>query len=196
VLASPVRRLLPGLALFELGNLATPLLILRATELMTPVRGGGAATTAALLLYALHNLAAALVSFPAGRMADRYGSVVVLAGGVSLFALSYAGLAVTGPSIPLLAAAFITAGAAIGCVETAEHAAVAAHAPEEVRGSAFGLLAGIQSFGNLVASGVAGLLWTLVSPRAAFSFAAALMVLSGAGLLHASGMPTHLREER
>jgi hypothetical protein len=52
---------------------------------------------------------------------------------------------------------------AIGCVETAEHAAVAALAPVELRGSAFGLLAAVQSFGNLAASAIAGLLWTLAS---------------------------------
>jgi hypothetical protein len=55
----------------------------------------------------------------------------------------------------------------IGCVETAEHAAVAALAPVELRGSAFGLLAAVQSFGNLAASAIAGLLWTLASPRVA-----------------------------
>ena len=60
----------------------------------------------------------------------------------------------------LLAVPFVVAGAAIGCVETAEHTAVASHAPEEVRGSAFGLLAAMQSVGNLIASGVVGLLWT------------------------------------
>jgi len=56
---------------------------------------------------------------------------------------------------------------AIECTETAEHAAVAALAPVELRGSAFGLLAGVQSFGNLAASVGAGLLWTLASARVA-----------------------------
>jgi MFS family permease len=58
----------------------------------------------------------------------------------------------------------VAAGVAIGCVETAEHAAVAALTPVELRGSAFGLLAAVQSFGNLAASAIAGLLWTAVSP--------------------------------
>ena len=71
----------------------------------------------------------------------------------------------------------------IGCVETAEHAAVAALAPVELRGSAFGLLAAVQSFGNLAASAIAGLLWTLASPRVAFAYLVAWMVLAVAGLL-------------
>jgi hypothetical protein len=37
-------------------------------------------------------------------------------------------------------------------VETGEHVAVAALAPVELRGSAFGLVAAAQSFGNLAAS--------------------------------------------
>lgn len=78
----------------------------------------------------------------------------------------------------VLAAGFVLAGIGIGCVETAEHAAVAALAPEQLRGSAFGLLATAQSLGNFVASSVAGLLWTLVSPTAAFIYAAAWMLIA------------------
>jgi hypothetical protein len=77
-----------------------------------------------------------------------------------------------GTSVLALAPWFIAAGVAIGCVETAEHAAVAALAPVELRGSAFGLLAAVQSFGNLAASAIAGLLWTAVSPRVAFAYLA------------------------
>jgi len=67
-------------------------------------------------------------------------------------------------------------------VETAEHTAVAVAAPATVRGSAFGLLAAVQSFGNLAASGIAGLIWTLALPEAAFVYIAAWMLLALAGL--------------
>jgi hypothetical protein len=63
-------------------------------------------------------------------------------------------------------------------VETAEHAAVATLAPQMLRGSAFGLLAAVQSFGNLAASAIAGALWTLVSPAAALAYAAAWMLIA------------------
>lgn len=123
----------------------------------------------------LYNVAASPVSVPAGRHGDRRGAVRVLAGGVACFALAYAGFAATDASIPLLAVCFALAGIGIGCAETAEHAAVASLAPEHVRGSAFGLLAGIQSVSNFAASGIVGLLYTVVSPAAAFAYAAALM---------------------
>jgi len=60
-------RLLAGVSAFELGNVAATLLILRATELLTPDRGHDAAVKVALLLYATYNLTATLSSVPAGR---------------------------------------------------------------------------------------------------------------------------------
>jgi hypothetical protein len=52
----------------------------------------------------------------------------------------------------------------------------------DIRGSAFGTLAATQSLGNFAASAVAGLLWTTVSPRAAFLYLAARMLIALAGL--------------
>jgi MFS family permease len=136
-----------------------------------------------------YNLAATLASVPAGRLADRRGPVGVLAAGVALFLAAYLGLALTGASLVVLAGCFVAAGVAIGWVETAEHAAVATAAPEGLRGSAFGLLAAIQSFGNLAASGVAGLLWTVVSPRVAFGYLAGWMALALVGLVGSGRHP-------
>jgi MFS family permease len=126
-----------------------------------------------------------VASVPAGRLGDRRGAVLVLALGVGLFGLAYAGFAAGGSSVLALAPWFIAAGVAIGCVETAEHAAVAALAPVELRGSAFGLLAAVQSFGNLAASAIAGLLWTAVSPRVAFAYLVGWVLLAMVGLLAA-----------
>jgi MFS family permease len=108
---------------------------------------------------------------------DRVGDALAHAGTL-LFGVAYLLLAATGPSVALILVGFVVAGVAIGCAETAEHAAVATLAPADLRGSAFGLLAAVQSFGNLAASAIAGLLWTLVSPEAAFIYAAAWMALA------------------
>lgn len=72
--------------------------------------------------------------------------------------------------IVLRVVAFALAGVGIGCAETAEHAAVAAFAPAEIRGSAFGLLATVQAAGNVTSSVVAGLLYTVASPTVAFGY--------------------------
>jgi len=167
VLQGQLGRLMVSVGAFELGNVAATLLILRATNLLTPGRGQDDAAQIAVALYVVYNLTATLASFPAGRLGDRRGQVKVLAGGVAAFALAYLGFAGASASVPLLAACFAIAGVGIGCVETAEHAAVASLSPENLRGSAFGLLAAVQAFGNVVASGVAGLLYTVASPGAA-----------------------------
>jgi len=193
VLKGQLGRLLAAVAAFEVGNVAATLLILRATELLTPLHGTTAATTIAILLYTGYNIAAAITSIPAGRVSDRLGStgpIIVLAAGVACFAAAYTGFALTGASIAILAIPFVLAGIGIGAVETAEHATVATLAPAEIRGSAFGMLAAAQSLGNLAASAVAGLLWTAISPAAAFGYLTTWMLLALAGLTVANRRPT------
>lgn len=186
VLQGDLGKLMGAVAAFEVGNVAATLLILRASDLLTPDHGTKTATTIALGLYTAYNVAATIASIPAGRLADRLGSrgpVIVLAGGVVAFAAAYGLFAVAGPAIAVLAIPFILAGVGIGAVETAQHSAVAALAPKDLRGSAFGLLATVQSFGNLAASTIAGVLWSTVSPTAAFAYLAVWMLLALAGLL-------------
>jgi len=169
-------QVLVGAGLFEVGHVAATLLILRATQLLTPSLGLTAATQVALALYTAYNVAATLASVPAGRLSDRRGAGNVLAAGVMLFLLAYLGFALTGPSLVLLGLSFVLAGLAIGCVETSQHTAVASLAPPALRGSAFGLLATVQSVGNIMASALAGLLWSAIAPRAAFLYLVIWMV--------------------
>jgi MFS family permease len=182
VLHGRLGRILGGVSAFELGNVAATLLILRAIELLAPEHGQNRAEQLAIGLYVAYNAAAAVSSVPGGHLGDRRSPLLVLALGAALSGAAYAGFALAGPSVAVLGVFFVAAGVAIGLVETAEHAAVATHAPEELRGSAFGALAGIQSLGNLASSAIAGILWTAVSPRAAFLYLAAWMVLALAAL--------------
>ena len=181
VAALALGELLAGVTAFEVGTVAATLLILRAQEQVAPEHGKEAAVQIALLLNTGYNLAATRASVPAGRVADRLGAagpVRVLLAGVLAFAAAYLALAAPSTSWGLLLIPFLAAGVAIGCVETAEHAAVAALAPSDLRGSAFGLLAGVQSLGNVAASAVAGILWTAVSPSAAFGYLTAWMLIA------------------
>jgi MFS family permease len=186
VLRGNLGRLMAAVTAFEVGNVAATLLILRATELLTPEHGATAATSLALLLYTVYNVAATAASLPAGRTADRLGTrgpIWVLATGVALFLAAYLGFALNTTNVALLALPFVAAGIAIGCVETAEHSAVATLAPAGIRGSAFGLLATVQAGGNLAASAIAGILWTTTSPTIAFGYLAVWMLLALAGLV-------------
>jgi len=178
VLQGRLGRLLIGVGIFEIGHIAATLLILRATQLLTPALGLNAATQVALVLYTLYNAAATVASIPAGRIGDRQSTTLMLAVGVGLFLLAYLGFAVQSPNIVILALSFTVAGVAIGCVETSQHAAVTSLAPTEIRGSAFGFLAATQSFGNIVASASAGLLWTVFSSSIAFLYLAMWMLIA------------------
>ncbi len=178
VLHGRLGRLFLAISAFEVGNAAATLLILRATDLLKPGHSHSTAVNLALGLYAGYNLAAVVASVVGGRLGDRRGMVLVFGLGAAAFGAAFLGLALTGASIVLLALFFALAGIGIGFAETAEGAAVASLAPGEVVGSAFGLLSGVQSFGNFAASAVAGGIWTLISPRAAFAYLAFWMLLS------------------
>lgn len=173
-----ILRALAPVTLFELGNCAATLLILRATGLLDLGRSASSAATIAVLLFAAHNFVGSALSFPAGRSVDRRGPAAVFAAAVSLFGLAYAGFAFASNSWPVLLGLFALAGAAMGLADTAESALVARLLPDELRGSGFGLLGGVQSLGDFVSSAGVGLVWTAVSPTAAFLVAAGWMLLS------------------
>jgi MFS family permease len=174
--AGMVRALVPVL-LFEFGNVATTLLILRATQLLTsPQRSVATATTMAILIYAGHNVVATFASLVAGRWFDRAGPRVVFATGAAVYVAAYCAFAVGSRSALVVALAFAAAGAGVGFGEPTESAVVAQLLPDRLRGSGFGVLGAVQATGDLVATVVAGLLYTLTSPAVAFGYAAAWMV--------------------
>lgn len=175
------RPLLPIL-LFECGNLASTLLILRATQLF---QGQGmsapVAASTAILIYAAHNAVAAVVSVLGGRWIDRTGPRRVFAAGALLYVLGYAVFAFGPNPCWAILLGFAFAGAGIGFAETAESSLVAQILPDHLRGSGFGVIGGVQAIGNIVGTVVAGILYTTVSPAAGFLYAAAWMLLSFTG---------------
>jgi len=169
-------------AAFELANVATTLLILRATQLLdTDARRTAAATSIAILLYAGHNAAATVSAMVVGRLVDRFGPRPVFAAGAAVYVASYALFAWDQHRwLPLLAG-FLLAGVGIGCAETAETTMIALALPDHLRGNGFGVLGLVQAFGDLGATVVAGLIWSAVSGSGAFVYltgwmAAAAMV--------------------
>jgi MFS family permease len=165
-------QVLIGVSFFEVANVATTLLILRVTQQLTSSLGLQTAIEMGILLYTGYNATATFASLPAGRLSDRFGPIGILVAGIVFFLVAYLGFAASVPNIAMLAASFIVADLVIGCIETCEHAAVATLAPTDLRGSAFGLLATVQSFGNIVASAIAGVLWSVFSPTVAFVYLA------------------------
>ena len=174
-----IGRPLVSIVCFELGNCATTLLILRATHLLQ--HGGRsltAATSLAVIIYAAHNLFGAGVAYAGGHWIDRSSPRGAFAAGALLFTLAYAGFALPAHSWPPLLVFFCLAGSGIGLAETAESALFSQAVPEHIRGSGFGLLGAIQSFGALASSAAVGLIWTAASPTVAFAYAASWMALA------------------
>jgi MFS family permease len=174
--AGMLRALVPIL-LFEFGNLATTLLILRATQLLTSQqRSVTTATSIAILIYAGHNMIATIASLIAGRWYDKAGPRTVFATAAAAYVIGYGAFAAAGHSAVAVALAFAAAGVGIGLAEPTESALVAQLLPDRLRGSGFGVLGAVQATGDLVATVVAGLLYTLASPAVAFCYAAAWML--------------------
>ena len=176
--AGAVRALVP-IALFELGNVATTLLILRATQLLhNGTTTLALATLLAILLYSGHNASAAVLALLGGHWLDRTDARLVFATGAGLYILAYAGFALPMRAPLLLLLAFVLAGAGIGLAETAESTVFARLLPDHLRGSGYGLLGATQAVGDFTSSAVVGLLYVAVSPTVGFGYAAAWMALS------------------
>jgi MFS family permease len=191
--AGMLRALLPML-LFEFGNLATTLLILRATQLLTSQhRSVTTATSIAILIYAGHNVIATFASLVAGRWYDRAGPRVVFATGAAVYVIAYGAFSAGVHSVIAVVLAFVAAGVGIGLAEPTESAVVAQLLPDRLRGSGFGVLGAVQATGDVVATVVAGFLYALFSPAVAFGYAAAWMlaaaIASGSLRRSANGQP-------
>jgi MFS family permease len=175
--AAGLTRVLVAPTMFELGNLAASLMILRATVLLhTGGRSLASATSIAVLLYAAHNLAATGAAFTAGHLIDRAGVRPAMVIAAATYVAGY-GLFAAGPHQGvLLLLGFVLAGVGIGFGEPAESAAVAILLPDRLRSNGFGLLGVVQGVGALTSSAVVGLLWATVSAPAGFAYAAAWML--------------------
>lgn len=179
--AGLLRPMIP-VAAFELGNVATTLLILRAMQLLQ--QGGltlTAATSVAVLIYAAHNAFGAVVAAIGGHWIDRAGPRVVFACAALLYVVAYGGFAAPDQSWWTLLIAFSLAGSGIGLAETAESTLVARALPDELRGSGFGMLGAIHAGGDFASSAVVGLLYAVASPVIGFAYAAAWMVVAVVG---------------
>ena len=160
------------LMLFTLGNSTDAFLLLKLTD------AAGGVQYVPLMWSALH-VVKATVSVIGGAWSDRIGRRAVIAIGWLIYAAVYAGFAVSTSLVSLLPL-FLVYGLYFGFAEGTEKALVADLAPASRRGFAFGVYNAVLGVGQLAASVLFGLLWTAVSPAAAFAAGAALALLSTA----------------
>ena len=173
------RLFLVAVGIFGLGNFADSMLILRATQLLTPVKGVVVAGSLAVLLYTFRNIFYATFSFPIGALADKLGKKQLLVFGYLLTGITSLGFILNTTSILYLGLLFLLAGVAIAITDALERTVAADILPEQVRGTGYGVLATVNGIGDFGSSAIVGLLWSAISPTAGFGYGAVMTITGG-----------------
>lgn len=176
LLPSAYRKMLAGVGLFGMGAFAHTLLILLATQKLTPVLGATKAASIAVGLYILHNVFYASFAFIGGWLGDHFPKNRLLALGYLMSAAMSLCIIVLPTSIGTLALIFILGGTNVALEETLEDSLCAELVAEEHHGVAFGAMATVNGIGDFFSSIIVGALWTAFGTAVAFSYSAALSV--------------------
>lgn len=153
-------------ALLTLARFSEAFLLLRARDVGLPVAHAPWVMVAMSVVYAV-------VAYPAGSAADRGHGPRLLAMGLAMLVASDLLLA-SASSPPWVFAGAALWGLHMGLTQGLLAALVAASAPANLRGSAFGAFNLCCGAALLVASGLAGWLWDAFGPRYTF-YAGALL---------------------
>ena len=162
-------------ALFGMGNSSNSFLILQTKDI-------GASFTATILIYAGFNLMAAVISYPAGALSDKWGRRNLLLLSFVVFFAVYLGFALT-RSMAVIAVLFIFYGLFQGIFRSVGKAFASDFVPEQLRASGIGWYSTTVGLQQLVASIVAGLLWDRVGHAAVFYYGAAGAAIGSLGLV-------------
>ena len=161
-------------AVFNLGNSSNAFLILRTQDT-------GISLQSTILIYSMFNLAAALISYPAGSLSDRVGRRNILLLSFLIFVGAYLGFALTQNHLAIIAL-FIVYGMFQGIFRAVGKALATDWIPPGLRASGIGWYSTTVGLSQLAASIVAGMLWDRVDHTAVFFYGAGFALI-GAALL-------------
>jgi MFS family permease len=125
---------------------------------------------------------AALISYPAGFLSDKWGRRNILIAALLVFFVAYIGFAFT-RNIALIAVLFAGYGLYQGISRSVGKALATDFVPDRLRASGIGWYNATVGLLGLVASVVAGLLWDHVGHAAVFLYGAAFAVIGSIALL-------------
>ena len=157
-----------------LARFSEAFLVLRAQNV-------GLTVVTAPLVMVVMSIVYALIAYPAGVAADRGRAPLLLASGLLALIAADLVLARAASPLPVLAGAALW-GLHMGLTQGLLAALVAASAPEDLRGSAFGAFNLVCGIALLIASVLAGALWDAYGPALTFYVGAAFTTLAAAGL--------------
>lgn len=165
------RRFLFVSVIFSLGNSSDAFLILRSQNL-------GYQTETTVLLYVVFNTVYSLLSYPFGRLSDRFGARRVLAASFIVFAAVYAGFGFASDRVFLLIL-FPLYGIFMAMNEGVSKAYISGLVPKQERATAIGLFYTATGIAVFFSSLGAGLLWSFLGPSSPFYFGAGMAIVSG-----------------
>ena len=171
--------------------IASVLTLARFSEAFLVLRGQdvGMGTTGAPWVMVAMSLVYAAFAFPAGRLADRGHATSLLSAGLAALVASDLVLGFARGAPGAIAGASLW-GLHMALTQGLLAALVAATAPPELRGSAFGVYNLASGVALLIASALAGYLWQSIGPAATFFAGAAITVVAWIGVsLYASRVP-------
>ena len=156
---------------FTLARFSEAFLVLRAAD-------SGMNITFVPLVMVVMSIAYALSSYPAGQLSDRLSRSAIFAVGVVLLIAADGVLAIAESSALLVLLGTALWGLHMGFTQGLLAAMVADRAPEDLRGTAFGLFNLAIGLVTLPASLIAGVLWEQIAPWASFAASAGFAVLT------------------
>jgi MFS family permease len=133
------------------------------------------------MIFIIMNIVYAATAYPIGVLSDRIGRNGLLAMGILLLIVADIMLAFGGNLIWIFAGVVLW-GLHLGMTEGLLSALIAGAAPADVRGTAFGIYNLLTGMVALVASGLAGLLWTAYGPAETFTAGAIFAAISLVGM--------------
>jgi MFS family permease len=163
------------MAVFTLARFSEAFLVLKSQNVGLPI-------ALVPIIMVVMNVVYALVSYPAGALSDRIGRNGILFAGIGLLIVADLILAF-GVTVPAVLLGVVFWGLHMGLTQGLLATLVADTAPEDLRGTAFGIFNLAGGVAMLVASVIAGGLWDAYGPRMTFLAGAAFTAIALVGLL-------------
>jgi MFS family permease len=162
-------------AVLTLARFSEAFLILRAQDV-------GLAIGYVPVIMIVMNVVYSIFAYPAGAAADRFSARILLLCGLGILVTADIVLAIAAsPGIALLGAAFW--GLHMAFTQGLLSKLVADTAPTDLRGTAFGIFNLVSGVALLLASVIAGALWSMFGASATFIAGASFAALAAMGLL-------------
>jgi len=159
------KKIVTGFLFFALMNSSDVFLLLKIKSL-------GYNDTYVIGAYIFYNFVFALISYPVGVLADKLGMKTVFIGGLILFSVVYFMMALE-LSFVFIVIAFVIYGVFAASTEGISKAWITNLVPQNQTGTALGFFLSFNSIFTMLASALAGYLWSSYSASAAFVLSAA-----------------------